>query len=316
MLIKKSSFLVLMGLLVALPAAAQTAPEKALETVQDKLDNLVQIKDENKTPDLAFRVDAFAKVVEFSQFELKDLRVKLLALDLKKEPEIAVWQEKALSQIELLTEFLDEMEQAVDVEDLSLTDITALAKDFKVWRDANYLPLVGAVGDYILITQQTRAIDTATKRADKIEADLVKLKKARFKTADLERLLEKARAFIDEASNLNSQNREMFLAAIAPPVPKLTAAENASSTTSASSSLPSPFPVTSSSETSPETTPALLNIASTTAGATATSSVATSTDPTQPVSSIRDLVKDSLINIKKSYQIFIEMSDLVRKLLN
>jgi len=50
--------------------------------------------------------------------------------------------------------------------------------------------------------------------------------------------------------------------------------------------------------------------------ATSTEVDATSTEPLPSPLSIKDLVKDSLAKVKGAYQIFIEMSNLVRKLLN
>src|SRR5439155_547293 len=101
------------------------------------------------------------------------------------------------------------------------------------------------------------------------------------------------------SSDLNSSAEDLFRETyLNPPVTIPTSTTNASGTSSSATSSN----IFSSSSINHED-----NSSSTAAGTIKTS-------PIIPLS-IRDLVKDSLTKVRGAYQIFIEMSNLVRKLL-
>ncbi|HXF44066.1 MAG TPA: hypothetical protein VNK70_01220 [Candidatus Paceibacterota bacterium] len=297
-------------LIFASSASAQSpAVQDALQGVKGQVQSLVTAKDEGKTDDLSLRIETFKKVLEFSVSEAKDLKVKLLALD-KLPEETALWRDGVVKTINTALDYYES--QAVLFEDeneISLEEIKKIASDFKSWREKNYLAAVGEADSYLLISQEQKALETAEKRWQRIQKDVLSLQKARIKNASkLKEMLEEAGKKISEAKNKNSEASGIFWNAYVMPY----AMQIASNQTSTTSSVPIATATTSESATA---STELIAATSDTTSSTSTAANASSSQVI-PTPSIKDLVESSLNDIKGAYQIFIEMGNLVRKLLD
>lgn len=275
-------------------ALAQTTPtstlKKAVEDIKDNIETLITAKDEG-TEDLAFRVETFKKVINLSLTEAKDLKIKLIALE-NEDEQTVLWKKDILEKIAVAIKYFEGQKSELENQkDLTLAWIKTAAQNFKNWREQNYLPVASQGFDFLLIQQENKAVETAQNRLQKIKKDLENLKKYRLKNIKtLNEKLTKATQLIEAGAKINEQTEIYFWQTV-----QATSTEDQ---------------IATSSETG--------LTATTTITATASSSAATSTPETadqnsQP--SIRDLVKSSLNQIKEAYQIFIEMSNLVRDLL-
>ncbi len=283
--------------LVAKPALADNGSstvQKALDSTKQFLDDLITSKDENSGNDMTLRVQTFNQIIDLSEAEAKDFEFKLLAID--KDSKLDGWKESALKSFDQAIAFFDSEKDLVgDGKSLDLAGIKKIAQDFKSWRDANYLPLVGQTQDFLLIKQEAKGIQTAQSRFQKITSDLKGLKQSTIaNSADIKNSMDNAKKSIDQAVDLNNQAIDLF-------VNNYIKAANSSSTevTATSSDISN---VAANNTTIADST------------STATSSPA---DVSASVSivSIKDLVKSSLNKIKDAYQGFIDISNLVRKLL-
>lgn len=287
-----------------LPASAvraETKLESTLEGVKGQVENLVTAKDEKSGSELALRIETFKKVIEFSVSEAKDLKIKLLALEDLSEDENA-WRENVIKELNNALVYYESEKAAIeDTSKIDLDEIKALATDFKEWRDTTYLPIAEKINEFLLIHQEENAIEIAERRWQKIDEDIKKLEKAKIKgVSELRQLLNDAGTIIGEGKNLNREAGGLFW--------ENYILTDASSTTS----TPASVVVT---PVLPEELNATTTASSTEVNSTSTDESASSTLAIQPPS-IRDLVEDSLVKIKDAYQVFIEMSSLVRKLLN
>ena len=293
------------GLLNAGPVFAQKeSVEKAVQGVREKVDNLVTSKDENIVVNLPLRIEAFKTVVELSLAEAKDLKLKLLAIETEKDAPLLAWKNAMIAGLNDALAFYEKEQNSLIENDInSVEKIKSIAEAFKLWRDGNYLPVVSQISDFLLIGQEEKAIGTAEKRAKKIGEDLVRLAKIN-KNQDVVRLSKEAGLFIEEAIKLNKKAAKLFRETFLSPYEEgpIENFEFSSSSATSTKDLPDQKPQSTS---------------------TATSS-ASSDNPGQPdlaggeaalEPSIRDLVRSSLSKVKETYQAFIEMSNLVRRLL-
>lgn len=278
----------------ATPHASAQAPavQKAFEEVKTKLDDLVSAKDENLADDLALRIQAFKKVVEFSAEEAKTLKVKLLAAELKgvDKKVLAAWKtevEEGLTDAGIYYEETLGM-LTTSSSTFNLASLKSLAASFKEWRETSFMPLATEVEGLLLVAGQEKALGTVGARLEKIENDVKKLERAKIKgTEKLNTLLIKAQAYFKDASAAYARANELFVLLITPPA------------------LPE------------ETDETATNLP---AGETGTEPSATSTDvlPEEEATtppSIRDEIRASLEAVKQAYQTFIEMSVEVKKIL-
>ncbi len=282
--------------LVAKPALADNGSstvQKALDSTKQFLDDLITSKDENSGNDMTLRVQTFNQIIDLSEAEAKDFEFKLLAVD--KDSKLDGWKKSALKGFDQAIAFFDSEKDLVgDGKSLDLAGIKKIAQDFKSWRDVNYLPLVGQTQDFLLIKQEAKGIQTAQSRFQKITSDLKGLKQSTISNStDIKSSMDNAKKSIDQAVDLNNQATDLF-------VNNYIKMSNSSSTEVATSS----------------------NVSNATADdATIASSTSTATSSPADVSasisivSIKDLVKSSLNKIKDAYQGFIDISNLVRKLL-
>ncbi|MGC9610891.1 MAG: hypothetical protein ABSE68_01590 [Minisyncoccia bacterium] len=277
--------------LTSLPARAEEnqTVQKALDNAKQYLDDLVTAKDDNSVDDVGLRVETFRQVLDLSSAEAKDLEFKLLTVT--KEDVFEAWKKQAMNGLTEALVYFDSQKQAVsDGKDVSLGQIKQIAQDFKSWRDENYLPLTGQIQDFMLIKQEAKSVQTAQSRLQKINNDLKSIKRAIFSSADkINGLLANSTESINKADELNNQATKLFIDLYV------------STSTAATSTLT----VATSTE---EISSVVLDNSSSTASSSALKDQS-------PIVSIKDLVGSSLLKIKEAYQGFIDISNLVRKLL-
>ncbi len=288
--------------------AENTSVEKAVQDVRDRVDNLVTSKDEGATESLSLRIEAFKKVLDLSLAEAKDLKLKILAIEIKDDKALSTWKNAMLDALSATLSFYESQQGSLIDQDInSIEKIKTIAEEFKAWREEHYLLITNQVNDFLLIGQEGKAIATAQKRAKKINEDVQKLSGIK-KNADLVGLFKKAEEAIIEAVNLNrgaaDSFREKYVAQYEEKpeaVPQINAQEEATSSPSSTTSH---------------------KLESGGLGQSESTSSATSTVPNTSAGeavlhpSIRDLVKSSLMKVKETYQAFIEMGNFVRKLLS
>jgi len=280
---------------IALPTSvvfAQSSPiQKVLENVKDTVDNLVTAKDQNSTQELGFRIQTFKKVLDYVTTEAQDTRVKLFLVEDFSNKDLIKWRNEKVATLANAIKYYESEKKLVETKENSMTidDIKNIAKDFKEVRDTKYVLATDEAKEFLLITQEKTSVEVAKSRTGKIATDIKNINSNKLNS-----LLDSASKLVKDAEKLNSQANDLFWNKYINP-PKTQIQKEASSTISTTEDVSTSTIATSTEITMTEND----------------SNEAGSEEPTQP--SIKDLIKTSLSNIKDAYQIFIEMSSLVRK---
>lgn len=286
-------------------AASSSTMEKKFEDVKGQLENLVIAKDQNEPNELNLRLQTFDKILDLSLTEVKDLKIKMLSIDQIKDS-ASSWRSEIIEKLNLASSYFKDAKDKFDEKtNIDLPTIKKMASDFKDWREMNYLPPANQINEYLLIEQEQKALETAAKRWQRIEKDIVRLEKAKIKKiSNLKEMLAQANTLIKDAEELNNEARNNFFDLY------IGRKEIFGTTTTTSSTI---------ATTSKPIVP-VANENATTTTSTSTNATTTGSETTSALSSfqpsIKDLVETSLNKIKEAYQIFIEMSNLVRKLLS
>ncbi len=319
-------------------AVAQTLDvQKALDDTKESLGDLVTAKDEDSPLNVALRIETFKKVVELSLSEAKDFKIKLLVLDDIDDEALLAWKERMVTALNEAIAYYETQRAYIKENGLfiDLEEIQTIAVDFKAWRETYYLPVYGQIQVFLFIQKEDRILAIAQSRWGKIEQDLAKLERAGLNGIDeLRELLSAAGDYILLSKQEHSAAAETFAYTYTTP---FLATSSTTEESEATSTDATPFLTTSTTEESKATsTDATIQILETIITPTSsdildtsepqlqenvgeeTIETTTSTDvvaPISPITSIKDLVRSSLHNVKRAYQVFIEMSSLVRKLL-
>ncbi len=261
-------------------AFAESGPspiQKVLENVKDTVDNLVTAKDENSAQELSFRVQTFKKVLDYVMTEARDTRVKLFLVEDFSNKDLINWRNEKVSVLANAIKYYESEQKLLETKEKSMTikDIKSFAKDFKEERDLVYAQPTEEAKEFLLVNQERSSVDIAKTRFGKIADDVRTLNSSK-----LNALLQKAEIFVNDAETLNGKAYDLFWNTYINP--KKVVLENPTISTSTATSTNQAADKGTGSE-----------------------------EPKQ--SSIKDLVKSSLLNIKNAYQTFIEMSSLVRK---
>lgn len=310
-----SSFLIAALLLpVAAPVHAQSeSMQKALESVKGTLDDLVAAKDEQKPVELGLRIEALKKAINLSAAEAKELRVKLIAIE-DLDAKTDAWREIMADQMKKAAEYALGEGKAIETneKEMTLAEVKDIAARFKAWRESSYLPVVGQVRDYFLIAQEEKTIETAKSRWQKIDSDIKKLEKAKIKNIEsVRKMLTNADFLIAEGEAMNQEAWTSFVDVY---ISRTTSTAATSTDSNATTTETSATSTDSNATTTVQENPITLE------SSTSSSPLASSTDAKDepvplPPPSIRDLVHGSLSKIKDAYKVFIDMSNVVRKLL-
>ena len=297
-------------------AQSSSTLQKAVEQTEESVEVLATVKDsqfENPVLDLAFRIETFQKVIALSISEAKSLKLKILNLESSDDlnENYYLWLKDMINQLNQVLDYYEEQLQVLENnEPITLDIIKQLAQDFKDWRQSNYLPFANQIVDFLLINQEKKAISVAQKRFQKISTDIYKLQKAELKgVSTLIVMLNKADDFIRESIIINQEAELLFNNLHIEPFLLILSSLNATTTTTtdttnitATSTIINNFDATTT-VTSTTSTP----------DSDSTSTIELAEDQ---VLSIKDLIRNSLSQIREAYRIFIEMSSLVRELLD
>ena len=272
--------------------------QNALKNVQEGVDELTNVKNENSRESFNSRVETFKEVLNLSLSEMENIKLRLLSLDNLTKKGL-VLREEMISWFDKILKFYNSQKQDLkkleNDENATINDIKNLAQKFKEWRETDYLPKIDEIYNFILINLEKEAVQMAQNRFQKISRSLNQLKENNVKNLDgVFELLDKTKKIIQEGNELNQKSEDLFWQFLTPSL-----IEKNSSTSPTSSGEVSSTEINFLNSTSS-------NVSSST----------TMTEEINPPSpSIKDLIKESLNKIKEAYQIFIEISNLVRKLL-
>lgn len=302
------------------PANLQQSFNQIKESVQEVKEgtkNLITTKEsENLTPEekekqeLSQRLDIFAKILDLSIKEAKDAIGQLKVLN-NLEEKAASLRNQFIKEFEEFLKFYNEQKDIIGKpEGIDLAKIKEMAQFFKDWREMNYNPKLAATTDFLLINRQKAALEMAGNRFDKISSDVEKLKKTNLKGIDeLEKMLSLAADSLRGAEKIYQEAKNGFWL-----IEELFAINSIT----ASSTLVS-TPTSTATSSSIATTTEQIIVAETTIPVENTSSTDSASTLPIPIEdqflSIKGLIGDSLNKIKETYQIFIEMSSLVKRLL-
>jgi hypothetical protein len=278
----------------AIPASAQTNPaEKVIQGVMDTVEALIGAKDKNEGEGEA-RLDAYKKVLELATTDARDMRLKLLAYeDDKTTTTTAVWKKNRIAALQDAVKHYENETRIVNmIEHPTVDEVKLRAEDLKKWREETYTPLFDEVQSYLLLEQHKKSLETAENRLEKVSADVAKLKKAKFKKIkEVEESLKKASTLIGDARAMNDTGVRQFAKSYLYPFMK----DGSEEKLAIEAEL---------KEDKMKAEKEKKELAS-----------SSSTPPTPPMQSpsIKETVDASFTKVKESYQIFIEMSNLVRR---
>lgn len=266
-------------------AQSENPAEKVIQGVKETVGALIDAKDKNDPKEPEIKIETYKKVLDLALADAKDMKIKLLAYDVSENPTgtIAQWQKDRITDLNNAIKRYEKEQTAVSG-DISASDVKILAENLKKWREDTYAPLTEEVQGFLLIQQQQKSLNTAENRLEKVRADVVKLKKAKFKKIKtVEEKFQKASDIIAAADNQLHDANKLFT--------KKYLLEYMDDTDAQKIAL--------LKEIKEEKTKKK------------TDATDVSTSPSQP-SSIKDLIDSSFAKVKDAYQIFIEMSGLVR----
>lgn len=284
--------------------------KESVQEVKEGTKDLITAKEqENLSPEekekeeLNLRLQVFDKIINLSIKETEDIVNQLKTLNNLNE-ETSALRERLLKEFEEFLEFYNEQKKSLGKpEEISLSKIKEIAQFFKDWRETVYLPEFKITANFLLINRQKTTIEMAENRFKKIALDVKKLKKINFKGVnELGKYLDLAANSLKEAKGLRQKAEDGFWLAMATSTDATTMASTTASSTFINNS-------TTNAATSTEEMTVLIENASSTGASTPSISIE------DQFLSIKSLIGESLNKIKEAYQIFIEMSNFVKKLL-
>ncbi len=301
--------------------------QKALDDTKESLDDLVTAKDEDSPFDVAYRIEAFKKVIELSLSEAKDLKIKLLAFDNVDNDDLLQWKDAMITALNEAIAYYEEQQMFISENEalMDLEIIRQTALQFEKWREEYYINICEQVQEFFFTQREQQALAIANRRWEKIERDLTRLERAGISG------ISKLRELLTQAGDLlligKEKNEEavilFFDSYITSPLNSTSTADielEIATTTDIMATTTDIIATTT--ETAATTTIIDISVSTTTEAETATTTADEAEEvetalPAQvePQPSIRDLVRSSLKNVKGAYRVFIEMSGLVRKLL-
>lgn len=194
---------------------AETQLQSILKEVVGKIEEISTLKNngalsrpDKERKELDARKQALEKISDLTLLEDNDLKNKLLALKGLDEKQKKVQQ--------ALLDFLAENGSAYEelknrlgkIE--SLEDAKQLAADFKNWRHNVYNPKVEKILSFTLVFQQQKTLGIANDRFKKIKSDLLRLEDAKvIIKEDTASLIKKAASNLNEAARFNNLAEEL-----------------------------------------------------------------------------------------------------------
>lgn len=265
--------------------------EKTIQSVKESVNSLIEAKDNNDSKEEVIRLDTYKKILDLAIEDAQDMRLKLLAFDDNKTTTtLNLWKKNRIENLnDAIKHFQKEKLTLEEEYKISSEEIKQKAEDLKKWRESEYVPLIEEIQAFFLIEQQKKSIETNTKRFEKIQNDIEKLRKAKFKKIkELDEKSKKAKVIIDESKEINKNAEHEFQ---------------------------KKYLISFMEEDSKEKNDLLKQIQEDQKNIEKQKNKTDENYPPLQPLSIKDMVDKSFSKTKESYQIFIEMSNFVRKLL-
>ncbi|HOF50391.1 MAG TPA: hypothetical protein PLH22_01790 [Candidatus Colwellbacteria bacterium] len=290
---KKTNFIIaagLVSLIAFFPKPVLGAETKAnAENLTTSVNQLIEVKDDKSMSDverLAKELEARKQVVKdalsLSLKEISGLETSFKALKTKDE-RVSAFQKSSLEYLESAKAFYGEQAGIVD-KLASMDEIKALAQKIKDYRDENYNKKIERITNFILLNQIDGLIATAETRWQKIDSDLKKLERGAFVSPGyFDANMQKAKKYINDAISLGADAKEHILKDFET---EALTEESAPLTTTEITTAPSENTATAVNE-----------------------------EPTPKVVNPKELAEASLTNLKSSYDVFLQISQSVKKIL-
>ena len=263
-------------------AYAQPEPIKnAREAVMVSIEKLEELKGSSLRPveklrkEIDLKREALTNIVRLSRLETETIKAKLDALEA--DPPFAALKKELVDKIKNYLNYFTGLEEVLKSTN-NLDGIQSVAGQLKDWRKFTYDPEITKAVDFILVFQNREVLDTGGERLEKISGDL-KRKAATAKSL-WQPVVAKAATNLNVARELNAR----AFALLASYLPKSSAID-----------IPEIMPPTDEKTSD-------VNLKEVSAEAIIT----------KPAT-IRDLVQDSLLEIKEAYQRFVELNDFLKR---
>jgi hypothetical protein len=274
---EKICFGILVLTLAIIPSVFKTQTAKAA------IIDTVLAKDASNLPtslDLDARKKILNKVLDTTQTEVEGLKNKLNGIDLDDDWNII--RDGFLSNLADFKSYNESFSKKVNSDTITTEEIKNLAKDMIDWREKNYTPKLKEITNMTFIFDEESLLKIAQGRLDKISSDIKKLSKQNYiNTNKLKTLLPKAEKSLNKSTSYQNEAKDLFIKSFADFIKAKN--ENASSTEKEAAII---IPADEKQET-----------------------------PIEIQDSIRNLLKNSLTEIKNTYDIFFQMNNEIKKYL-
>lgn len=274
---KKAYFGILILALAIVPAIfkVQSAKAGVIDTVF--------AKDASNLPsslDLEARKKILNKVLETTLSEIDGLKNKLNSIDL--DDNWTKIRDIFLNDLSDFKSYNESFNKKANRDETTLEGIKELAKEMIIWREKTYTPKLKEITNMTFIFDEENLLKISQERLDKISGDIKKLSKQNYiNTVKLKSLLPKAEKSLNNSKNYQSEAKDLFFKSFSDLIE--TTEENASGTEKEI------LPITSEDKKQ-ETTVKIQDL-------------------------IRNLLKNSLTEIKNTYDIFFQMNNEIKKYL-
>jgi len=260
------------------------------QTVKAAIIDTVFAKDATTLPaslDLDARKKLLTKVLNTTLSEIDGLKIKLSSLDLDDN-----WNkinDGFLNDLADFKSYNESFNKKINADNITLDEIKNLAKEMIDWREKNYTPKLKEINNMTFIFDEESLLKITQGRFDKISSDIKKLSKQNYiNTSKLKTLLPKAEKSLKNSKDAQGEAKELFFKSFEYLIP--TTDTNASSTNGIATSTVSEINNETTDDTKQET-------------------------PVEIQDSIRTLLKNSLTEIKNTYDIFFQMNNEIKKYL-
>ncbi len=239
--------------------------------------------------DLEARKKLLDRVSKNTKSEISGLEDKLNSLDLSDD--WAKIKDKFLSDLADFGSYNDSFDAKATDSTTTLDQIKALAKELKDWRETTYTPELKDISNMTFIFDLENMLGISHDRFDKISSDVNKLdSQGIIKTDTLKKYLAQAQKSLDNADGFKNDAKDLFLKSMSdfagiPEVASSTQQE-ATSTGQTDQLKKNQTPDLNIRQTAPEIQ-----------------------------NSITNSLKDSIKEIKATYDIFFQMNDTIKKYL-
>jgi hypothetical protein len=274
------------------------------EELNQSVNELIEVKDdksiseaERLMKELEARKQVVKDALSLSLKEIAGLEKSFTTLHSKDERVIA-FQKSSLDYLELAKTFYEEKIKAVDAI-TGLEEIKAAAQNIKDYRDAGYNAKTERINNFWLLNQTDSLIKVAETRWTKIDADLNKLERGKFiNPGYFDTNMAKAKKYINDATNLSNEAKEQILKEFETEeaVKKLSEAEKEKPNDNNEVPTATLEAVTESLISEDKT-------------------VAPVAEEEKPVVNPKELAEAALTNLKSGYDVFLKISQSVKKIL-